>query len=435
MTAPGGGASLSFRYIARFWSPLAATWIMMAAEGPLIAAAIARLPDPKINLAAHGVAFAIAILAEAPVIMLMTASTALVHDARSYRRLRLFTHGLNAAATLFLCVLLIPPLFEAFILGLLGLPRDIADLVRGALWIFLPWPAAIGYRRFIQGVMIRSGQTRRVAGATLFRLAVMASAAIALTAFSDLPGVWVGASSLTVGVLVEALAARLMGAAAIRSVLAEGGSTGGPAPLGYSAILAFYAPLVVTSILTLATHPILTFLVGRARAPIESLAVLPVVHAISFVFRAVGISYQEAAIALIGRRPEQRRAVSRFAAGLAVATSLAYALFALPPLFGFWFGELSALTPELIEYARAPAALLIPLPGLAVWLAYQSALLVVGRRTKTITAATSIGLGGIVAIFAVAAWGLGWSGVTAACLAFTGGRLLANLYLHWAEGG
>ena len=94
---------------------------------------------------------------------------------------------------------------------------------------------------------------------------------------------------------------------------------------------------------------------------------------------------------------------------------------------------MSALTPELVEYARAPAALLIPLPGLAVWLSYQSAVMVVRHRTRAISAATSIGLVVIVAIFAVAAWGLGWIGITAACLAFAVGRLLANLYLHWAR--
>ena len=54
---PVPGGTLSAGYITRFWSPLAATWVMMAAEGPLIAATIARLPDPKLNLAAHGVAF------------------------------------------------------------------------------------------------------------------------------------------------------------------------------------------------------------------------------------------------------------------------------------------------------------------------------------------------------------------------------------------
>ncbi|MBK5098686.1 MAG: hypothetical protein JJE01_12945, partial [Gemmatimonadetes bacterium] len=52
----------SYKSILIFWLPLAATWMMMAAEGPFLAAVIARLADPKFNLAAFGVAFAIGIL-------------------------------------------------------------------------------------------------------------------------------------------------------------------------------------------------------------------------------------------------------------------------------------------------------------------------------------------------------------------------------------
>ena len=75
MTTP-----VSQRELARFWWPLMATWLMMAVEGPFLAALIARLPDPKPNLAAYGVAFAFAIILEAPVIMMLSAATALVTD-------------------------------------------------------------------------------------------------------------------------------------------------------------------------------------------------------------------------------------------------------------------------------------------------------------------------------------------------------------------
>ena len=430
---PVPGGTLTPGYITRFWSPLAATWVMMAVEGPLLAATIARLPDPKINLAAHGVAFAIAILVEGPVIMLMTAATALVRDAHSYRRLRLFAHGLNGLATLLLCVLLIPAVFDPLMRELLALPREVADIVYGSLWIYLPWPAAIGYRRFIHGVMIVSGKTRQVAAGTVFRLATMAGTAFALAVLTDLHGAWVGAASLTVGVCAEAVAARLMATGAIRRTLATTPAQSGTPLLTWSAMTSFYYPLAVTSLVALATHPVLTFLVGRARAPLESLAVLPVIHSLSFLFRAVGLSYQEAAIALMGREFEHRRTVARYAVVLAIVTSAGYALFAVTPLFDFWFGTVSALTPELQEYARIPTALIIPLPALSVWLAYQSAVMVMKRRTRAITMATSLGVAGIMAIFAALAWGLGWIGATAAFAAFLGGRFLSNLYLHWTE--
>lgn len=418
-------------YITRFWSPLAATWIMMSLEGPLLAALIARLPDPKINLAAYGLAFSIAILVEAPVMMLMSAATALVRDREGYRRLRIFTHGLNALATLPLCVLLIPAVFDLLIGGLLNLPPEVSRLTYGALWLFLPWTAAIGYRRFVHGVMIQAGATRRVAAGTLCRLGAMTATALVLFLFLELPGAWLGPASLVVGVLVEAAAARWMGAAAIRRTLAiPGPAAGGAGTLSYGGILSFYYPLALTSVIGLATHPMLTFFMGRAQAPLESLAVFPVIGSLSFIFRAVGISYQEAAIALVGHDLEHRRAVGRFAAGLGLACSLGQAVFAFDPFFGLWFETVSGLAPELAAYARVPILLLIPLPGLSVWLSYQRAVNVLRRRTRPITAATVLEVAAIALIFAVAGWGLDLVGVTAAMIAFLGGRLLSNLYLE-----
>ncbi len=430
---PAPCGTLTAGRIARFWSPLAATWIMMAMEGPLIAATIARLPEAKVNLASHGVVFAIAILVEAPVIMLMTAATALVRDRESYRKLRNFTHGLNVLATLTVVALLVPAVYEPLFSRVLALPREVADIVYGALWIYLPWPVAIGYRRFIHGVMIAAGQTRQVAIGTVFRLVAMAGTAFALPALSDLPGAWVGAAALTTGVCVEAVVARIMATRSIRGMLATSPGASGVAPMGYRAILAFYYPLALTSLVALATHPLLTFLVGRARDPLESLAVLPVVHSLSFLFRATGLSYQEAAIALAGNDFEHRREVGRFALWMGLATTAAYAAIVLTPLFHVWFETVSGLTPELAGYARIPSLVLIPLPGLAFWLAQQSAIMVLKRRTKAITMATALGVVGLVAVFPMLAWGLGWVGATAAFVAFLGGRLASNLYLHWSE--
>jgi hypothetical protein len=74
--------------IARFWLPLEATWLMMAAEGPFVAAIIARLASPKENLAAFAVATALAWMVESPIIMMLSASNALVWDGVACRKMR-----------------------------------------------------------------------------------------------------------------------------------------------------------------------------------------------------------------------------------------------------------------------------------------------------------------------------------------------------------
>lgn len=83
---------LNQKNILIFWLPLAATWFMMSVEGPYISALIARLAEPKFNLAAYGIAFSLALIIEAPVIMMMSASIALVKDYSSFQKLRTFNY-------------------------------------------------------------------------------------------------------------------------------------------------------------------------------------------------------------------------------------------------------------------------------------------------------------------------------------------------------
>jgi len=416
----------TYRSILLFWLPLAATWLMMAAEGPFLAAVIARLADPKFNLAAFGVAFAIGILVEAPVIMLMSAATALVEDRRSYRRLRNFGMGLGVLGTALLVLILVPPVFHFLMYDLLGLTGEVVQLTRGALWLLLPWPGTIGYRRFVQGVLIRSGRTRLVAVGTVLRLLAMAAAALSLFAFTELPGAWVGAASLSVGVSCEAVAARWMARRTIADLLARGDAG---ADLTYSRIAEFYLPLALTSFIGLAVQPMLTFFMGRAPLPLESLAVFPVVNALSFIFRSLGLSYQDAALALMGERHQHFPELARFGLGLGIAASAGLALIAFTPLADVWFGTISGLTPELTSLALAPTRVLVPLPAISVLLSFQRAILMQGRRTKPITVATAIEVAGIALLFMIGSWGFGLIGVTSAFAAFVGGRLASNLYL------
>jgi len=403
---------------------------MMGLEGPFLAAVIARLPEPKFNLAAYGVAFAFAILVEAPIIMIMSASTALVEDADSYRKLRNFTYTLNAVITGVMLVVLIPPTFTFIMQDLIGLPDPVARLTYVALLVLLPWPAAIGFRRFFQGLLIRAGLTRLVALGTVIRLVSMAATALVLYSGFSLPGAYVGAAALSVGVCAEALAARLMARGRVRQLLRTPAADEFEGELlDYRRIVQFYYPLALTSVLALAVHPTVTFFMGQAHFPVESLAVLPVVNSLSFIFRAMGLSYQEVAIALLGKRFEHVDELGRFAVGLALASSLGLALIGFTPLARLWYQTISGLSAELTAFAITPTRILAPIPAFAVLLAFQRAILVQGRLTRPITVATALEVGGIVLALLALTQGLNMVGVTAAAVAFVLGRLSGNVYL------
>ena len=414
--------------ILAFWLPLAGTWLMMAAEAPFLAAVIARLAEPKYNLAAFGVTYAVAILVESPVIMILSASTTLVEGPITLRRLQRFTYALNCGVTAAMALLTLTPAWDLFAFGLIGLEKTVAELTRIALIISLPWPAAIGYRRFYQGLLIRGGRTRLVAYGTVLRLAAMAVTATALYFATSLPGAWVGAAALSVGVLVEALAARLMALPVVRAIRGRSGVESGEGTT-YRGIVSFYFPLALTSVIGLAAQPMITFFVGHARFALESLAVLPVVHAISFIFRAIGLSYQEVAIALLARGRASFAPVARFALMLAVAASLGQGVIAFTPLAELWLIDLSGLREELAAFAYVPLWILTFVPALSVIQSLQRAMLVQARRTTPVTWGTVVEVAGILVGLLLTVVGLELVGATAAAVSFLGGRLAGNLYL------
>jgi hypothetical protein len=420
--------------IFKFWMPLAATWLMMSVEGPFLAAVIARLPEAKYNLAAYGVAFAFALLLESPIILIMSASTALVEDRVSFTRLRAFTYSLNVLITVLFGLCLLPPFFYFMTERLMGLPANVARLTHIACILLLPWPGAIGYRRFNHGILIRHGLTRRVAYGTVVRLVFMASTALVLFLVYRLPGALVGAAALSAGVTTEAAFSRLMAWGSIgrlrRNERPEPVDPTAPRePLTYRFIWRFYYPLALTSMLTLGVNPLVTFFLGHSRMAIESLAVLPVVNTLVFLFRSMGLAFQEVGIALLGPHREGYRSLRRFATVLGVLAASGLACIAFTPLTGVWFEGVSGLSPELTRVAVTPIRILALMPALSVMLSFLRSMLVASRVTRPITWGTAIEVCGIVFGLMLGIKGFDLVGVTAAAAAFMFGRTASLTYL------
>ncbi|MAG70907.1 MAG: hypothetical protein CL471_11550 [Acidobacteria bacterium] len=418
---------LTPRTILRFWAPLAGTWLMMAIEGPLIAAIIARLPDARENLAAYGVAFAFGLILESPVVMLLSAATALATDRDSYLTLRRFGYGLCALLTVAICVVVLPPVFEAVAGRLLGLPEEVRSLAHGALVLLLPWPAAIGYRRFKQGLLIRHGLTGRVAYGTMLRLTAMAATAVVMGGLTSVPGAYVGTLALSVGVVVEALVVSRMARRAVRSLEQLPVGSGRRLTMGQAA--AFYVPLAMTAMLTMGIQPMVTFFMGQSRMAVESLAVLPVINGLTFVFRCLGLSFQEVGIVLLGPRMEHVRPIRDFGLLLAMATSLGLALIAFGPLAAVWFGGISGLSVALTNFAIMPLRLMVPLPALSVVLSLERAVLVASRRTTSITWASIAEIVTIAGMLWIGIHVFDGVGVMMAAVALVSGRVLSTLWL------
>jgi len=420
-------SEITYKKIFYFWLPLAATWIMMSVEGPFLTALIARVAEPKFNLAAYGVAYSLALIVEAPIIMMMSASIALVKDSISFKKLRNFTYTANAIITLIMLLLVIPPVFYFIAESLIGLPAEVSRLTHIATIILIPWPGAIGYRRFYQGLLIKNNLTRRVAHGTIIRLMSMLICASALYLTGIFEGVIIGATSLSFAVLMEAMAIRFMVAGTVKKIMEDIHSS--DLQISYKDIFRFYYPLALTSLIGLGVQPLVTFFVGQSRMALESLAVLPVVTSFVFIFRALGLSYQEVIIALMDEKKKEIKLLLKFAVLLASVLVLVLALFAFTPLAEFWFITVSGLSRELADFARLPLMIMFFFPALTVLISIQRGLLVSHKNTKPVTVGTIIEFMTIVIVLLILINYLDLIGAIAVTIGFVAGRLAANFYL------
>lgn len=402
---------------------------MMSVEGPFLSALIARLPDPKFNLAAYGVAFSFALVVEAPVIMMLSAATTLVRHSQSYFALRKFNITMIIVLTLLMVILVIPTFFYFIAEDLIGLPAEVSHLTHLAIIIMIPWPGAIGFRRFYQGILIRNDLTRRVAYGTVIRISTILITATFLFLFTELPGALLGAASLSTAVTFEAIATRIMARQIVKKIKMYDSPDLLQYNLNLKNINSFYYPLAITSLLTLGVQPFVTFFIGQSRLAIESLAVMPVVTSFVFIFRGLGLSFQEVVVALLGDRKEGYEPLKIFAIRLAVVLAGLLILISFTPLADYWFKGVSGLTDYLADLAAEPLMIMSFFPALTVLICFQRGTLVSVKNTKPITLGTAVEFITIIVVLFIAIKYFSAIGAIAATISFVFGRIAANIYL------
>jgi len=214
----------------------------------------------------------------------------------------------------------------------------------------------------------------------------------------------------------------------LRKLMAVPGDATGAAA-SWVALTRFYYPLALTTLLSLGIHPVVTFFVGNSRMSLESLAVLPVIGSLVFIFRSLGLAYQEVVIALIGDEQEGYVPLRTFGTLLSLGVAVGLSLIAWTPLAGVWFRDVSGLTDELAAFSLTPIRILAIIPGLTALLSFQRAVMVIRTTTNRITWATIIEVVGTVVVMWVAISIFDTVGAVAAASALLIGRIGANMYL------
>jgi hypothetical protein len=421
------------REIFLFWLPLFSSWLLMTAEGPIISATINRLPNEVIMLAAQGIVVSLSVTIESPIINLLATSTALCEDRGTYLLLRKFTLHWMVLLTGITIAIAFTPLFDLLVINLLGVPQEIAIWVKPGLRIMTFWSAAIAWRRFLQGMMIRFNQTRKVAWGTVVRLVFSGATAIGLALWSGWPGAIIGSSALMAGVLAEAAYATIAIQPILRGELGEAGLSEGVDELTYRELFWFHLPLAATSVMVLLVQPLIAFSLARLPNTRLTLAAWPVVFQFMLVSRAAAFALPEAVIAL-SNGEGTFRPIRRFAYLLAVVNSTLILLVVLTPLLDGYLLGVQDLTRPVSELARSGLILFLPLPALTVLISWIRGLLIDRHVTRAVNAGMVVNLA-VTTLIVLMSMQRQWPGIDSAAIALTTAAAIELIYLSWRASG
>jgi hypothetical protein len=418
------------RQMLALWLPLAASLLMMVLEPSIINIGLGRTLDPESALAAYGIAFSLALLVEAPIIMLLDASVARSSDPEAFTVFRRFTVILGLVVTAVGLVISLTPLYDLIVQGLMNIPADLSAKARPTLRILSFWPLPIAWRRAHQGVLIRTGRTAIITIATGIRLLSLAGGLFAGLLLMPGMGGIVAGIAMVFSVVVEAGIIT----AATRPILrlerfGNQATSEAGASLTMMGLWRFYRPLVSTTILRQAMRPLLNAGIALAAMPRASLAAWPVAWGVAILVTGPAWSLQQLTTAL-ATDPIAYRRVRTFAICLSIGFSLILALVAFTPLYGFVMGEIYNLSTSLQEVARPSLQLMVLLPLVMGVQAFLRGTLIRGGYTSVVNSAMMLNVATVVAALAVGVTVWPVSGVLIAAVATLAGGLAELAWLR-----
>ena len=431
MAVTGDRVPPTMRQMLALWVPLAASTVMMVLEPSTINIGLGRSANPELALGAYGVAFSLALVVEAPILMLLDASVARADNRDAFVLIRRFTLMLGLLVTLVGLVFSLTPLYDLVVVDLMNIPLDVAGRARPTLQILSFWPLPIAWRRTHQGLLIRRGHTRVITVATGVRLAALAGALFGGLLLFPQRGAVVAGLAMDFSVIVEAAVITWATGPVLRSAdFRFGPAASGQEPLSMRGLWRFYQPLAVTTLLRQLTRPMLNAGIAAALLPAASLAAWPVAWGLVILIAGPAWSLQQLTTALASDVPSYRR-VSNFSLGLSALFTLLLALVAFTPLYGPVMGGVYNLSPELQGLARPAVQWLAAYPLLMGIQSVLRGMLIRAGCTGIVRTAMAVNVAVLTATLALGVTAFSTSGAVLAALAMLTGTLAEWAWLAY----
>ncbi len=373
-------AELSLPDILRFYTPLAATSVLMMVTHSIVSGATARTAAPAIALAGHSAAVSVGQLFEAPCYGLQRMALTFTSGEKSFGLVRRTSLWLVSGLVAGLLALSWTPFSKTVLMGVLGLTEEVYRAAVLSLRVCIVWPVSSALRSLYQSVIVLQKRTVWMTANMFVRVGVMLLAAWVL------PRMWpqgpVGATILMLGLTTEAVLAFLVTKRALKPLALENDDSSLPTP---RQIASFAMPLAVAASLQTLANPTIAAALSRTASPEITLSGYQVATSFSYIFAALTYNIYHAVVIYV-RDARTYRKIRAFSFSLGAAGSAAL-LICNVPIVGAWvFGKLLGTTPDITGQAMATLRMLTITPVLLAFTEFYGGLLMFTRHAVWVTA-------------------------------------------------
>lgn len=414
----------------RLYYPLALSWIFMSVEMPVAVAIISRLPGGEVAAAGLLVMMGLALWVESPIIDLLATSTTLASNAKRYGAIRRFSLWLIVGVTVVHGAIALTPVYDFITRNVMAVPAPVAASAKIGFIIMIPWSGLIGWRRFLQGLLIRGGDTRAIGIGTFVRVFLICAVGFFLKAVTSLPSLQIVAIALILSVAAECIYIHF---AARPFVVRVEKTWNDEQNLTTAKLISFHTPLTLSTMITMIAMPVLAAALAHAANPTQSMAAWQVAASVMFLFRSVTFALTEVVIARY-RSPSESRRLFAFCASVGALSSALVLVLSAAGVSNSIFAKVLGAKPEIATLAVLAFVSTAAVPFLNAMCSYNKGVLT--QQSKTVARLTAIAFAFIAtAIVLIVGLRLRWSGVVIGAAATTAGQAaeLAILAMAWSS--
>jgi len=406
----------------------------MAIESPIAIIILSRLPGSEVATAAFLIMMGLALWIESPVIDMLSTSTTLARnhdDVLVIRRFVLLVIGLVTAVH---AIVAFSPLFMLFTRDVMGVPEPVAVQAHLGFRIMVFWSACIGWRRYLQGILIRYGKTKRIGAGTFVRMATMAMSGALLFLNTSLPSIEIAAIALMCSVFGEVAYVHFAAMPILRKLELEDPTPENTSPLDLRRLFKFHMPLTATTAMMMLGTPLVGAALSRADNSILQLAGWQVALSIVWLHRTVVYALPEVVITLF-RDEQSRAALRKFSITVGFITSAALLVTAFTGLDLWLFTNVLRAKTDVANVAHIALLACAALPFIGALQSYLRGMLTAYHLTGARFLAVIVAMVCLCALLSLSV-ALGVAGVLSAAAAQTL-ALIAELFalrFAWRRG-